>query len=75
MVQLFLQRYGQQDFLGVSHDAICCTYVAKVKLDSTSATVALNVARLRVARLKVEPCVRDLSVKIWRKKHRPGYKV
>ena len=39
-------------FSGVSHDAICCARnVAIVELDSTSATVACNVAR------KVAQCV------------------
>ena len=54
-MQLFLNCCVQQDCFGVSHDAICFTQHRKVELDSTSATIAYNVAR------KVSPCVRAVK--------------
>ena len=47
-----VQLCAQQDFFGVSHDAICCAQRRKSRLNSNSATVARNVAK------KVASCVR-----------------
>ena len=59
-MHLFLQRYTQQDFFGVSHECnlVRATYVLKVELDSTSAAALRNAAR------KVLPCFKALKIDV-----------
>ena len=54
--QHFSQGYAQQDFLGVSHNEICCVQRRKVELDFTSGTVSRKVKR------NVALCVRVLTI-------------